>query len=385
MATLPSSIPPDLADLMDDIPPELFGPEFRQACLRLDRFIGALLVETTIALELPATFPTHLDSLLAERGWVGAGRLPLQCLVETLEEYGLAASANGFWSIAVPGNPRADSATLRAEAEALHPTTRPSYEVMALACTALPAVLRGELRGEDALFGPTTLGLWFDYFSNGNPLYAPSNHLTALAVSRVLPRGGAVLELGGGAGSAAQAVLQAATASGKGPSSYVFTELQPAFLRRGTRAARDAAPAGCEVVGKMVDINRVGDEQGLAGLRFDLVHAVNTLHLARRLVPSLEWLRQLLKPGGCLVLGELVRPPQRPGVHLELPFSLLEGYREVSLDGDARPRPGFLTVAQWRANLARAGFGSVEVLPRKVERCVERYPGFYAAAITARA
>jgi SAM-dependent methyltransferase len=384
MQTLPVTHDLGLDDLLDDIPPGLFGLQFRETCQRLDRFIGALLAETATELALPSSIGPDLGALLARRGWIEAGRLPLRCLLEALEEYGMAALDERGWTLAVVPAPRS-SAELRAEAEALQPTTRPSFEVMALACRSLPAVLRGELKGEDALFGPATLGLWFDYFSNSNPLYAPSNHLTALAVARVLPASGSILELGGGAGSAAQATLQAATTAGKPPVRYLFTELQPAFLRRGTRTAREAAPAGCEVLAKMVDINRTPRDQGLEGERFDVVHAVNTLHLARELVLTLSWLKALLKPGGSLVLGELVRPQHRPGVHLELPFSLLETYREVALDAELRPRPGFLTVRQWRANLLKAGFASVEVLPREIERCVQRYPGFYGAAITARA
>jgi SAM-dependent methyltransferase len=383
MPTLPMEHHPELDDLLGDIPPELFGQQFREACQRLDRFIGALLVETATALDLPEALPVDLDALLTRRGWSPAGRLALQCLVEALVEFGLASPNEGGWTLRLERSPRS-SHELETEAVAIQPTTRPSFEVMALACASLPSVLKGELRGEDALFGPATLGLWFEYFSNSNPLYAPSNHLTALALARAFEARGAVLELGGGAGSAAQAALQATVAMGKPPARYLFTELQPAFLRRGARTAKEAAPPECEVLAKMVDINRKPADQGLGEERFDAVLAVNTLHLASDLVLSLRWLKDLLNPGGCLVLGELVRPEHRPGVHLELPFALLSAYREVALDPVRRPRPGFLTVRQWRANLLDAGFGSVEVLPGEVERCVLRYPGFYGAALTAR-
>ncbi len=383
MTTLPVEQHPPLDDLLEDIPAGLFGAEFRQTCQRLDRFIGALLVETVAELALPPSVDESLDELFAARGWVAGGRLPFRCLLEALEEFGMAGLQDGRWTLAVGRPAGPGSREIRAEAEALQPKARPSFEVMSLACASLPAVLRGELKGEDALFGPATLGLWFDYFANSNPLYAPSNNLTALAVARALPERARILELGGGAGSAAEATLRAAAAAGRPPAHYTFTELQPAFLRRGMRTVREVLPDGCELAGMAVDINRAPAAQGLAGASFDVVHAVNTLHLATDMTRTLSWLRELLRPGGKVVLGELVRPEGRPGVHLELPFSLLQGYREVDLDPEVRPRPGFLTVRQWMACIRKAGFRSVEVLPRNVELCQARYPGFYAAAITA--
>ena len=48
----------------------------------------------------------------------------------------------------------------------------PSYRIAALAAERYPAVLRGELTGEQALFGPKGVVAWSKYFSNANPLYA---------------------------------------------------------------------------------------------------------------------------------------------------------------------------------------------------------------------
>ena len=50
-----------------------------------------------------------------------------------------------------------------------------------------PAFLRGEKTGEEILFSPARLPLWFDYFSNDNLLYQINNRLGAEAVARALP------------------------------------------------------------------------------------------------------------------------------------------------------------------------------------------------------
>ena len=59
------------------------------------------------------------------------------------------------------------------------------------------------------LFAPRRLRLWVDFFSNKNGLYAVNNRTGAAAVEQWLPREpGVVLELGGGLGSGAIALLE---------------------------------------------------------------------------------------------------------------------------------------------------------------------------------
>ncbi|MFZ5786503.1 MAG: methyltransferase, partial [Acidobacteriota bacterium] len=311
------------------------------------------------------------------------GDAPLLWLLETLELYGHARRSASGWDVADAAAP-SPSSELRDEAVRLVPASEPAYRILDLCAQALPAVLRGELRGEDALFGPSTLGLWFDYFSNQNPHYALNNAIAAAALSRAVGPGARVMEVGGGGGSAALAAFARLAAEGRTPSSYLFTEVHPAFLRRGTRSAQGAAPAGCDFESRRYDINLSPDEQGVSGRTFDAILAVNTLHLADDLVLALRRLRALLAPGGAVVLGELVRPNPTACVHLELPFCLLEAYRRPPSEDRIRLRPGFLAWDGWRMAFDAAGYSDVRLLPADLSRCVEAYPGFYCAAITAR-
>lgn len=383
MHRLPMVIPPEIEALHPDVPLGVFDENLRRACERLDGYIGALALELAAILELPVGEPLQLDALFASRGWNERGRLAVAWLLETLELYGLAERAAERWRFA-GGRSAVASAALREEAERAMPAARPAYEVLALCAGALPAVLRGELRGEDALFGPTTLGLWFEYFSNANPHYGPSNAITGVAAARAARSGCCVLEFGGGGGSAAEAVLRALAEADKAPARYVFTELQPAFLRRGARAVQQALPAGCEFSSNRFDINLDPAGQGLEGGRFDLAFGVNTLHLAHDPLATLANLRGLLRPGGALIVGELLRPRPDAAVHLELPFTLLEAYSNAPLLPGIRPRPGFMSARGWIRALEAAGFSEITVLPAQVERCAAIYPGFYSGAITAR-
>ena len=382
-ARLPISIPQAVSDLAPDIPGEILNEAFRAACERLDRFIGALVGELADTLVLPRGFPVSPAGLIAARGWSQDGALAVRWLLETLETYGLARARDGGWEVDAAPPREAAAAELAREAIALLPGVAPTYRVFELCAEALPAVLAGTASGEATLFSPATLGLWFDYFSNSNPHYALNNGLVATALVRAVVPAAAIVELGGGGGSAAQAVLAALIASGKPPRGYHFTELHPAFLRRGARVAQAAAPAGCTVTSARFDIDGDPAAQGIVLGRADAVVAVNTLHLARDLVPTLARLRTLLRPDGVLVVGELLRPAPLAGVHIELPFTLLEAYRGAQEGDDMRPRPGFMAADGWRRALLAAGFERVVLLPAALSRCVDLYPGFYCGAITA--
>ncbi len=384
MPRLPMEIPAQLHELHPDLPPAIFGDSFRRSCERLDRYVGALALELAATLGLPPGEPLTPDALLAARGWNPRGRLALAWLLETLELYGSAERAGEAWLLAA-GAPRVPSAELRAAAEAATPSARPAFEVLALSAHALPAVLRGELRGEEALFSPATVGLWFDYFSNSNPHYAPNNAVTGVAVARVARPAAAVFEFGGGSGSAALMILRALVEEGKPPARYLFSELQPAFLRRGARAVQAAVPAGCALATTRFDINAGPAEQGIDLGQFDVVFGVNTAHLAHDVLRTLGHLRALLRPGGALVLGELMRPTPTAPVHLELPFTLLEAYGNVPPLEGIRSRPGFLSPSGWTRALEAAGFNGIAVLPARIERCARIYPGFYCGALVARA
>jgi len=382
-ARLPMPLTRELHAMTPDLPEELFDDEFHVACERLDRFIGALVRSMARDLDLVGRRLPTAAELTAARGWSADGQLALEWLLETLELYGHADRTATGWEVAAPLDGESPEA-IRAEAVAALPATEPAYRVMELSAAALPSVLAGKTRGEDAIFGPSTLGLWFDYCSNANPHYAINNRLLAIAGSRAAGPGARVFEVGGGGGSAAQALLAELTADGKPPAHYTFTELHPAFLRRGGRTVQASLPPGCGLATMRYDVNLDPASQSVPAGQFDLVVAVNTLHLAQDPVQALAYLRGLLSPGGAVVLGELVRPTPLAPVHLELPFAMLEAYRRAPLAAGIRQRPGFMSFAGWRQALQEAGFGEVSLLPENLEHCAQVYPGYYCAAITAR-
>jgi SAM-dependent methyltransferase len=254
----------------------------------------------------------------------------------------------------------------------------PSFRIAAMAAERYPAVLRGELTGEQALFGADGIVAWSKYFSNANPLYAISNTIGAVAAARALAdRGGAVLELGGGLGSGAEALL--ARVDPAAVQSYRFTEISPLFLRRAERALA-ARFRGRGLEFGPLDLDR---PFGVAPGAFALVYGVNVLHVARDLAATLAEVRAALAPGGALVISECVRPFAGRPVYVELAFNLLASFRDPVLVPGWRPNGGFLTPEQWTQALAANGFRDVQIYP-DIAAIRDTFPQFVVAAVTAR-
>ncbi|MFN7967654.1 MAG: class I SAM-dependent methyltransferase [Acidobacteriota bacterium] len=280
---------------------------------------------------------------------------------------------------------RDDIPRLRELQAALDPTALPAYRIAEIAAEGYPEFLRGEKRGDELLFRAETFDAWPEYFSNHNPLYAINNRVAAAAVLH-WQRGpiGRVLELGGGMGSAALALVAALDSAQRSDtlSSYLFSELSPVFLRRGQRALTAALPSAASALFRRLDIDLPLAPQGIEKDSVDLVYAVNVLHVARDLDATLAQLYQVIAPGGWLVLGECVRPHRDSAVYTEFVFQLLDSFRAPVLDPIARPNAGFLCAQDWQRLLLRHGFERAETYPDLHELSVA-YPAFVVGAIGA--
>jgi SAM-dependent methyltransferase len=278
-----------------------------------------------------------------------------------------------------------DAAAIAAAQREHDPACLPSYVLAETVAREYPGFLEGGTAGEQILFAPTRLPLWTSYFSNDHVLYAVNNHVGAVAVETWMPRAaGDILELGRGLASGATALLDRLARAGRRADvrTYRFTELVPAFLRRGQRTLTERFPDGPPLTFASLDMNRPFADQGIAPSSVSIVYAVNTLHVAHDLMLTLAEIREALEPGGQLIVSECVRPRAEDTLYPEFVFNLLETFRAPRLDPVYRPNGGFLTPEQWTAALDAAGFRDVRVLP-DIARIREHFPGFYVAAIGA--
>jgi len=373
------------------IPPEilpLFDDTFVGSCELMEEYVArlALTAFRSTGLEQACAGAVTVDEAVAGAGLApDIARVPAAWLLATLAARGWIETVDGVRYRALRPSPALDADEVLAAQTELDARCLPSYRIAALAAERYPAVLRGEIAGELALFDPEGVSAWPKYFSNANPLYAVSNAIGAIAAERALPaRGGAVLELGGGFGSGAEALLARLDATGRGAevASYRFTELVAMFLRRAERTLR-ARFAGRPLEFGALDINRPFGEAGVAPGSYALVYGVNVVHVARDLAATLGEIRTALGDGGMLVLAECVRPfPGRP-VYVELAFNLLGAFRDPVLVPGWRPNGGFLTPEQWAAALEANGFADVRVFP-DIAAIREVIPQFVVAAISAR-
>lgn len=368
----------------------LFDAPFIRSCQLLEEYSArlALGILQSTGLALACRQPVTVDEAIAAADLVApVARVPVTWLLRTLAARGwLEVSADAEPRYCLRGAlPALDPDEIAQAQEAHDARGMPSYRIAALAAEHYPAVLRGQETGEQALFGPEGISVWVKYFSNANPLYAISNALGAIAVGAALGQeDAAILELGGGLGSGAEALLSHLAASPRAPriSAYRFTEISGLFLKRAQRSLTARYPS-CQFTFTDLDIDRPFAEFDVAAGSFSIVYGVNVLHVARDLTATLQEVRRALKPGGSIVISECVRPFAGKPVYLELVFNLLAAFRDPMLVPDWRPTGGFLTPEQWTAALQAHGFEDVRIIP-DIPRLRDRFPGLIAAAIVAR-
>ena len=388
MTTRTEDIDTLLARIPDPAIRALFTPEFILCAEHFDRFTvdWVLRLVHDLGLEEPLAGGSTASELVRSRGFAPRAEIPLRWFLRKLEASGYLETTGGADDPSYRARgplPPGDPDRAEARARAIDPGSMPAFAVVRAMVDHVPEFLRGEKTGEEILFSPARLPLWFDYFSNDNLLYQINNRLGAEAVTRALPaRPAVVVELGGGSGSAALALGErlARDAALSRIERYHFTEIVPTFLRRAERALRARFPE-LPLAFSRVDMDRDLEEQGIAPGSADVVYAVNTVHIARDLGATLRAIRGALKPGGAAVFSECVRPFAGQPIYVEFVFNFLENFTGVSTDPATRPNHGFLTPANWRAALAAAGFERPEILP-DVESLARHYDAFFVAAVT---
>ena len=383
----------DVATAARLLPPELaafFDLRFMRSHLLFDEYVfrATLQVFAELGLDTVLGEWSQAEDVVSRRGLDRRSSLvPVDWMLRHLAARGVLAWQDGSAGRRL----RSDRALVALdpapvlEAQRTHdPGCLPAYTLAEAAATCYPDFLRGKRSGDEILLAPARLAVWTGYFSSDNGLYAVNNQVGAAAVEAWMrPGAGRILELGGGLGSGAVAVLQRLSSAGRldEVEAYRFTELVPAFLRRAERL-RERVPPVRDLSFAPLDMNRAFSEQGVVPASLSIVYAVNTLHVAHDLAFTLGEIRAALEPGGQLIVSECIRP--RPGQTLypEFVFNLLETFRAPRLHPAYRPNGGFLTPEQWTLALEAAGFRDVRVLP-DIARIREAIPDFSVAALGA--
>jgi SAM-dependent methyltransferase len=372
------------------ISPPFTGTFIRSATL-YDEYVLRLTlgIFRTTGLAKAAETAGTTDELIARVGFdPNRARVPVDWILRRLSHRGIVeqieSDAGARFRVRAP-LPELDPAEILEAQRQQDGSWQASYTLAEAVAQDYSIFLRGERTGEEILFSPSRLRLWVNFFSNDNGLYVVNNLVGAGAVLDLLPPGPfAVMELGGGLGSGAAALLDELRRSGRWQDirEYRFTELVPFFLRRGQQALETRFPETGFLKFSGLDMNRSFAEQGVAPGSVSLVYAVNTLHVARDLDFTLREIFGALAPGGRLVVSECIRTAPAQAIYIEFIFNLMETFRSPVLHPTYRPNGGFLAPEEWQGAMEAAGFADIRMLP-DIPNLRTRYPHFQVGAIGA--
>ena len=162
-----------------------------------------------------------------------------------------------------------------------------------------------------------------------------------------------ILEIGGGTGGATRIAMKAFNGPNgiKAYRDYTFTDISPGFLSSARESMADLRDMYFSVFDTEVDPLEQGFEQA-----YDLVIACQVLHATSNIHNTLSNCRNLLKPGGRLVLVETNQNFIVPGVVV----GTFTGYWAGIPDG--RVDAPFQSLDSWDSSLRKAGFSGLDVV-----------------------
>jgi len=262
-----------------------------------------------------------------------------------------------FDARAVPA--AADIAARRAAFLAGAPRFAAHFRLLDACLARYASTLRGETAPTEVLFPDMSMSL-VEGMYQGNRMVDHFNDKLAAAVAAAQRQAGPglfrVLEFGSGTGGTSRRVLPVLGAGAE----YDYTDISPGFLIHGKRQFKADYPF---VNFKLFNLENPPDPAEFQAGGYDLAFGANVIHATRRLSRSLAHVARLIRPGGLLMLYEMVANHD----FVTLTFGLLPGWW---LSEDARlPHSPLLDPAAWRKVLADSGFDAVGVFgqPEAVE------------------
>ena len=256
-------------------------------------------------------------------------------------------SRSALWQVRQP-LPAECPRELCAELLERHPQAVNEIALVERCGGSLPGVLRGQCDPLSLLF-PEDGSVSAAEVYRASPGGQAINQLVAEAVvaaGQHLPagRGLRILEVGAGTGATTEAILQDLDPR---RTQFTFTDISPAFLN----LAKAKFSQYAHVDYRLLDIERSPVSQGFKQSSYDLIVAANVLHATADLSCSLANVRQLLAPGGLLIVVE----GSRPIGWLDLTFGLTPGWWRFH-DTERRPDYPLLSQVGWLDLLEQEGF-----------------------------
>nr|ALQ32849.1 putative polyketide synthase [Fusarium foetens] len=186
----------------------------------------------------------------------------------------------------------------------------PAWKLYTTCARKLPEILSGELDPLQVVFESDQADVFYsDLFRN---LCADGQLKYLLDLASHENPALRVLEVGAGTGGMTGHVISALQERERRTGAlafleYTYTDISPAFFETASQRWSDLKPQG-RITFKTLDLDRSIDSQGFDPGSYDLVIAASVLHATPYLEATIRNVRKALKPGGRLILLEVINP-----------------------------------------------------------------------------
>ncbi len=253
------------------------------------------------------------------------------------------------------------------------PDCKSAFDILKLMASNYDEFLRGTKTGVEIVFSPENIHIMNEYYDR-SLFYNANNTMGAKVLNHEIDirNNPYILELGGGMGGGTKRFLTMRKDEKKPINcfKYHFTDVANKMIRNIKKTLEVMTDDVSVFEFGKFDFNKSIEEVGAVPNTYDIIWAVNAIHVAYDLEYTLKEIYKILKPGGVLLIAETVRPTKGPMIQQEFVINTLDDYWNVKLDADYRPNYGFITWDKWVKALEKAGYDIIETVPdmRTVEK-----------------
>ncbi|KAK6702033.1 hypothetical protein SNK04_011938 [Fusarium graminearum] len=231
-------------------------------------------------------------------------------------------------------------------------TNAPELQLLARVGRALPGILSGTLEPLSVMLEENLLIRAYEGGTFSGDYEAAVAYLQLLTFKSPHLR---FLEIGAGTGGCTKRLLGGIADKNNGSlpiEQYTYTDISSGFFEEARNTFTHWEPY---MDFKTLDVEGGPLKQGFQPETYDVIVASNVLHATKQMDVTMEHVRQLLRPGGSLILVE--NSPK--GAVIGLIFGTLSGW--WAHEDEFREDTALMYREQWNTILSRNGFGGIHV------------------------
>lgn len=272
--------------------------------------------------------------------------------LKTLEQAGIIQNQGNVWIVRNLPTPFSLPEAIE-NLQTTCPAAKPELEMLQRCGENLAEVLKGNIDPLELIF-PAGSVIHAESIYGNSPVSRLMNQRVTQEINSIFKsfsssdRPYQIIEVGGGTGATSEVILNHLNLN---HATYSFTELSPVLLNK----ARQKFQHRENLKFHQLDIEKSPVFQGLTAHSYHIAVAANVLHSTRNITETLNNIRELLLPGGCLVLVETVENNS----WLDLTFGLTPGWWRFQ-DKELRLDTPLLSGESWCAALKRCGFATAD-------------------------